>query len=150
MKKKVSLLVVGVLVCLLAVPVMAVANPWDEALVVRHSHKQQNPYRGTQAVPRQAECPENCPGYVDADGDGVCDNYGTGVGRAFVDADGDGVCDNYGAGNAGCYLDTDGDCVCDNYPGSELGQGTGGAAGSGTAHHGRNGGFGGGHQGGRR
>ena len=32
--------------------------------------------------------------YVDANGDGVCDNYGTGRGQYFVDADGDGVCDN--------------------------------------------------------
>lgn len=36
--------------------------------------------------------------YVDADGNGVCDNYGTGCGRNYVDADGDGVCDNYGTG----------------------------------------------------
>ena len=40
--------------------------------------------------------------FVDADGDGICDNYGTGAGRGngagFVDADGDGVCDNYGTG----------------------------------------------------
>ena len=43
--------------------------------------------------------------FVDANGDGVCDNYGTGTGcgrgQYFVDADGDGVCDNYGTG-AGC------------------------------------------------
>ena len=41
-------------------------------------------------------------GFVDADGDSVCDNCGTGAGRGngagFVDADGDGVCDNYGTG----------------------------------------------------
>jgi hypothetical protein len=42
------------------------------------------------------------PNFVDADGDGVCDNNatctGTGKGRRvnFVDADGDGVCDNIG------------------------------------------------------
>ena len=41
--------------------------------------------------------------FVDADGDGVCDNYaegGRGMGRGanFADADGDGVCDNYAAG----------------------------------------------------
>lgn len=46
-------------------------------------------------------------GYVDADGDGVCDNAGTGcglygAGRGYVDADGDGVCDNTGAGR-GAY-----------------------------------------------
>ena len=36
--------------------------------------------------------------FVDADGDGICDNRGTGRGCWYVDADGDGVCDNYGAG----------------------------------------------------
>jgi hypothetical protein len=59
----------------------------------------------------------NCPGYVDADGDGVCDNCGAvnGVGNAgcpgYVDEDGDGVCDNrgngcgygVGAGNGNAY-----------------------------------------------
>lgn len=47
-------------------------------------------------------------GYVDADGDGMCDNAGAGcglygMGRGYVDADGDGVCDNagYGAYGAG-------------------------------------------------
>lgn len=39
--------------------------------------------------------------YVDANGDGVCDNYGTGVNCRYVDADGDGVCDNYGTGLGG-------------------------------------------------
>jgi hypothetical protein len=70
--------------------------------------------------------------FVDADGDGVCDNYatrpgsGTGNGRGrqgagFVDADGDGVCDNavsgYGRGNGqpgSNFVDADGDGVCDN------------------------------------
>jgi hypothetical protein len=36
-------------------------------------------------------------GFVDADGDGVCDNC---TGTGFVDADGDGVCDNAGNLNA--------------------------------------------------
>lgn len=35
--------------------------------------------------------------YVDANGDGICDNYGTrGNGACYVDANGDGICDNYG------------------------------------------------------
>jgi hypothetical protein len=52
----------------------------------------------------------NCPGYMDADGDGVCDNCGNvnGTGYAdcqgFVDEDGDGVCDNHGNGS-GCGTD---------------------------------------------
>ncbi len=57
-----------------------------------------------------AACPGNGRNYVDADGDGICDNYGYGCGnrygcgnnyrrgygcsRGYVDADGDGVCDN--------------------------------------------------------
>lgn len=78
--------------------------------------------RGAQAT---------CPGYVDEDGDGICDNCGATCGSCpgFVDADGDGVCDNYGnscyghrghgwcqggAGACGGYVDADGDGVCDN------------------------------------
>ena len=44
---------------------------------------------------------ERRSGFADADGDGVCDNYGAG-GR-FADTDGDGVCDNYGAGGGNRY-----------------------------------------------
>lgn len=52
----------------------------------------------------------NGRGYVDEDGDGVCDNYNGACG--YVDEDGDGVCDNY---NGACgYVDEDGDGVCDN------------------------------------
>ena len=59
--------------------------------------------------------------YVDANGDGMCDNIGTRPG--FVDADGDGVCDNlddFGRGRGGCgcgdraFVDSDGDGICDN------------------------------------
>lgn len=82
--------------------------------------------------------------YVDEDGDGVCDNYGSnqngcgnrsgrgnrsGCGKGYVDEDGDGVCDNYSSDQNGCanrygqgnhsgcgkeYVDEDGDGVCDN------------------------------------
>ena len=64
--------------------------------------------------------------FVDADGDGICDNYGTGCRDGngcgnYADSDGDGVCDNYGTncgnGGNGCgnYVDADGDGVCDNF-----------------------------------
>lgn len=36
--------------------------------------------------------------FTDADGDGICDNFGTVCGRYFTDADGDGICDNFGTG----------------------------------------------------
>ena len=60
--------------------------------------------------------------FVDADGDGVCDNYShnsngcgrhSNCGKGYVDADGDGVCDNYDSNCKG-YVDADGDGVCDN------------------------------------
>ena len=51
--------------------------------------------------------------YVDANGDGICDNHGTNCGN-HVDANGDGICDNHGT-NCGNYVDTNGDGVCDNY-----------------------------------
>lgn len=47
---------------------------------------------------------ENCPGFVDEDGDGICDHAGSGQGpgqgdgSGFVDEDGDGVCDYAGSG----------------------------------------------------
>ena len=48
--------------------------------------------------------------YADANGDGVCDYYGTGRGAGrgfgFVDEDGDGVCDYYGTGRCARYADT--------------------------------------------
>ena len=66
--------------------------------------------------------------FVDANGDGVCDNYGTGTGRGqyFVDANGDGVCDNYGTGcgRGQYFVDANGDGVCDNY-GTGCGRGQG-------------------------
>lgn len=100
--------------------------------------------------------------YVDADGDGICDNYdgtsngyGNGCGAGYVDADGDGVCDNYdgssngygngcGYGNGACsgngsgagYVDSDSNGVCDNYENRTCPQdGTGNQYGG---HHGRN------------
>ena len=48
------------------------------------------------AAPDTAARGGQCAGFVDADGDGVCDNRGTGRGAGFVDEDGDGVCDNQG------------------------------------------------------
>lgn len=70
--------------------------------------------------------------FVDADGDGICDNYGTygcGMGAGFVDADGDGICDNYGTYGCGAgtgFVDADGDGICDNYGTYGCGRGRGG------------------------
>lgn len=63
--------------------------------------------------------------FVDADGDGICDNAG--IRCAYVDADGDGICDVCGAAHSGAgrgvnYSDADGDGICDYYA---TGQGRG-------------------------
>ncbi|NQE46451.1 hypothetical protein C5S31_10560 [ANME-1 cluster archaeon GoMg2] len=54
--------------------------------------------------------------YMDANGDGVCDNIGERPG--FVDEDDDGVCDNRGIrgfhGYGRNFVDADGDGICDN------------------------------------
>ena len=56
--------------------------------------------------------------FVDADGDGICDNAGSRC--AYVDADGDGICDTCGAshplsGSGRYFVDENGDGLCDNY-----------------------------------
>lgn len=48
--------------------------------------------------------------FVDANGDGYCDNWGTSC--AFIDADGNGICDNRPLSCAG-YLDANADGICD-------------------------------------
>ncbi len=79
-----------------------------------------------------------CAGFVDADGDDICDNRGSGAGggngAGYVDADGDGVCDNYGTG-AG------------SGNGAGNGYGAGAGTGNGGGHHGGNGSGNGGHHG---
>lgn len=83
----------------------------------------------------RVSAPAACAGFVDADGDGICDNRGTGTGggngAGYVDADGDGVCDNYGTGAGNGYGNGSG-----AGDGNGYGAGTGNAAGGG--HHGGN------------
>lgn len=76
--------------------------------------------------------------YVDADGDGICDN--TGSRCVYVDANGDGICDNCGArhghwaGCGGAFVDADGDGICDNFQsgqGRNCGRGAQGCRGNG-------------------
>lgn len=60
-----------------------------------------NAYRSGECS-NTVECTEVC--FTDNDGDGICDNRGTGngcgKGQGFVDEDNDGVCDNRGTGCA--------------------------------------------------
>lgn len=63
-----------------------------------------------------------CPGYVDVDNNGVCDNRTEGTcpqgGCAgWVDTNGDGACDTCGSTNGSCpgYVDANGDGVCDSF-----------------------------------
>ncbi|RMF03541.1 MAG: hypothetical protein D6768_05620 [Chloroflexi bacterium] len=54
------------------------------------------------------------PGFVDEDGDGVCDHATDGTRPGFVDEDGDGVCDHATDGTRPGFVDEDGDGVCDH------------------------------------
>ena len=86
----------------------------------------------------------NGSGFVDQDGDGVCDTCGNGAGRGpgfidedgdgmcdnFVDEDGDGICDNAGTGGQGPgFVDEDGDGVCDHLGTGQQGARRGGGMG---------------------
>lgn len=75
-----------------------------------------------------AATPSQRKHFVDADGDGICDNRNASYG--YIDANDDGICDNRGANSeqektavqAGCgkakqgkqFIDNDGDGICDN------------------------------------
>lgn len=82
--------------------------------------------------------------FVDADGDGICDNAGSGC--VYADADGDGLCDVCGAEHGSCltgegaaFVDADGDGICDNYgsgQGRGCGYGRGGPCGRGNGFRG--------------
>ena len=84
--------------------------------------------------------------FVDADGDGICDNYGAdcksvGCGLGFVDTDNDGVCDNCGSDcqGSGCglgFVDADNDGICDNCGSDCRGSGCGSGWGRGSCHGG--------------
>ena len=55
-----------------------------------------------------------CKNFVDADGDGICDNCINPVCKVFVDANGDGICDNCKNPDCKNFKDADGDGKCDN------------------------------------
>ncbi len=100
----------------------------------------------------QADPASGCPGYVDRDGDGFCDNVGRGFCSGYADADGDGLCDACGAAASACpgYVDEDADGVCDNFASGScdgsLGHGCGNGQGDGSGI-GRGYGYGNGHYG---
>lgn len=85
-----------------------------------------------------------CPGYQDADGDGLCDYHSTGCPRyapsadtapcpGYIDADGDGICDYHGTG---CLHHPEhGSGISPNSPGYSKGNGSP-DPGRGCGHHG--------------
>ena len=82
-------------------------------------------HHGARSGSASDSCHSGTCQYVDADGDGVCDNCGTAC--RYVDADGDGVCDN--CGTACRYVDADSNGICDN-------AGACGGSHHGSGHHG--------------
>lgn len=86
-------------------------------------------------------------GYVDSNGDGVCDNRLFGSCGNYIDADGNGICDNRLSGSCGNYVDADGDGVCDRCLNSQCMVGTtGGCAQNRHGNRGSSGCHGGRHQ----
>ncbi len=133
--KKISIAILGTaLAAAVAIPVVAFG--------VEGAQAQANPLPGRvcaaiECANAQGACVGTSTCYVDADGDGVCDNYaerggngyGNGNGGGYVDADGDGVCDNYGTGNG--YGNGNG-----NGAGNGSGAGNGARGHHGGGHHG--------------
>ena len=126
------------LVAALAVPAVAVAAQGDGATGRGHCMLRGDQVACTFAAEtgKAAQQIRACigqasgAGFVDEDGDGVCDNRALGQsGCNFMDVDGDGVCDNRGDRAGAGFADADGDGICDN-----RGDRTG------AAHHGNGGG----------
>lgn len=161
MKKRTIAIALVVLLAIAAVPTIAFASAQGGAVtepVVAQGVTTPVPAVAQKAAEVASTAVTSaCPGYADANGDGVCDSYATGActgygcsGQGFVDANNDGVCDNYAGGaqgGQGCgwgagYVDTDGNGTCDNYdagacPGNGSGHGHGLGNGAGRGHHGR-------------
>lgn len=135
MKKRTVAIALVALLTVAAVPTIAFASAQGGATttepVVARGIADSAPV-AQKAVEAASTAAPACPGYVDADNDGVCDNYasgacagqgnGRGQGAGYVDADGNGTCDNYEAGTC---------------PGNGAGHGHGQGAGAGRGHHGR-------------
>jgi hypothetical protein len=111
----------------------------------------QGPGNGDTTMSRDQDRAQDCTGFVDADGDGLCDlcggdhtpdqtrdrdQDGTGDCTGFVDADGDGLCDLCGGdhtpdqtrdrdqtGDCAAFVDEDGDGICDLCLGEHAGAG---------------------------
>lgn len=70
-------------------------------------------------------CDNRAVQWTDANGDGICDNC-----AGYVDANGDGICDNRGTNGRGAgYVDANGDGVCDNRAAGGMMRGTRGGMG---------------------
>ena len=146
-KKKVAAIVIGALVVALALPTVAFAG--SHGGFGGRFAQCQGEGLGAAVMRTQGALSEvGGRAFVDADGDGVCDDCGfeAGACRGYVDENADGICDNYADG-AGCgrgYVDADGDGVCDRSGSGACGQGGNGSQGFGA---GQGGGYGMGHGG---
>lgn len=147
MKKGMIAVVIALLCAALAVPVLAFgmggapARQQDQSQLMATCVDQACDIVATQAadtasdvapvaVPSApAASPAACHGFVDADGDGVCDNYAQGN-CASGYHHGNGAASS--GGNCPAYTDADGDGTCDNYV--DRGQRRGHHGGHG-AHH---------------
>lgn len=134
MKKRMIAIALVALLAIAAVPTIAFASAQGGAVtepVVAQGVTTPVPAVAQKAAEAASTAVTSaCPGYADANNDGVCDNYaggaqggqGCGWGAGYVDTDGNGTCDNYDAS------------AC---PGNGSGHGHGLGNGAGRGHHGR-------------
>lgn len=153
MKKNIIVLVAAVALVMLAVPTIAFANGMHQAWApmggagslahhAMHAAGESDAaatVEGAIASVRgaYADNQQGCPGYVDENGDGVCDNCTNGQGACpgYADADNDGICDNYGSGACGTGHGHGHGHGCGNGTGNGVGYSA--ANGNGGGHHGR-------------
>lgn len=98
-KAPVALGIIAAIVALAGAVVIGVGSASAEQPSVQAAVEDSNLAAGVSGCVASA-----CANYVDADGDGVCDNRGSWGGAGcggYVDADGDGICDN--CGSSSCW-----------------------------------------------
>lgn len=144
MKKNVIAIVAAVALVLLAVPTIAFANGMQQTWCPADGSGSlaQDAMRAADNTDAAAAVGTAIAGvragYVDADNNGICDNYAEGNNACpgYVDADDDGACDNYAANQdvRPGYVDADNDGVCDNYGSGACGDGNGAGNGAGNGN----------------
>ena len=141
MKKRTFAIIAAVALVLLIVPTIAFANGVRQVWCPESDAEVLAAYASGTAGRGDAALPEPTASFaresrIDGADNAAQDNRTVGRGNCpgFIDEDGNGVCDVCESDRNACpgYIDADNDGVCDNYGSGACGQGIGGGCG----HHG--------------